>query len=135
MKLCECGCGEPAPIAKKTRTKIGHKKGQPIRFILGHHSMKGKNNACWKGGVVKKHDGRILVYNPNYYGPNKSKYVQRSILIAEKVFGKPLPPGTVVHHADGNKANDKNNNLVICQDQGYHLFLHKRKRAKEKEGL
>lgn len=37
VKLCECGCGEPAPIAKHTVTKLGYVKGQPIRFINGHH--------------------------------------------------------------------------------------------------
>jgi hypothetical protein len=37
MKLCECGCGEPAPIARQTRPQIGHVKGRPIRFIKGHY--------------------------------------------------------------------------------------------------
>lgn len=37
MKLCECGCGEPAPIAKKNHTRSGYVKGQPLRFIKGHH--------------------------------------------------------------------------------------------------
>ena len=35
--LCHCGCGQPAPIAKKTTTKYGHIKGQPIRYINGHY--------------------------------------------------------------------------------------------------
>lgn len=35
--LCECGtCGLPAPIAKLTNRKLGHVKGQPVRFISGH---------------------------------------------------------------------------------------------------
>jgi len=131
MKLCECGCGKPAPIAKQTITKIGHKKGQPIRFILGHH-RNGANSSGWKGGITKKQDGRVLVFSPNHY--KSYKYVQRSIYIAEKVFGKPLPSGAVVHHANCDHTNDKNNNLVICQDQGYHLFLHQRKRAYEASG-
>ncbi len=36
IKLCECGCGEPAPIATKTKRSCGHVKGQPIRFVRGH---------------------------------------------------------------------------------------------------
>ena len=36
-KLCECGCGEPAPIADKNHTATGMIKGQPRRFIFGHH--------------------------------------------------------------------------------------------------
>ena len=35
-KLCDCGCGEPAPIAVRTRRTIGHVKGEPLRFISGH---------------------------------------------------------------------------------------------------
>ena len=39
IKLCECGCGEPAPLAKKTRSAIGHVKGQPIKYINGHNPV------------------------------------------------------------------------------------------------
>jgi hypothetical protein len=38
MKLCECGCGAIAPLAKKTSKKKGYIKGQPHRFIFGHHN-------------------------------------------------------------------------------------------------
>lgn len=34
--LCQCGCGHPAPIAKRTNTAKGHIKGQPVRLIRGH---------------------------------------------------------------------------------------------------
>lgn len=32
---CQCGCGDLAPIAKLTRR--GYRKGEPMRFIQGHH--------------------------------------------------------------------------------------------------
>jgi hypothetical protein len=37
MKLCECGCGKPSPIASVTNKKRGWVKGQPLRFIQGHN--------------------------------------------------------------------------------------------------
>jgi hypothetical protein len=37
---CRCGCGQLAPIAKVTRHKAGHVKGEPIRFISGHRNTK-----------------------------------------------------------------------------------------------
>jgi hypothetical protein len=37
MKLCECGCGKPAPIAKQTRKHLGHVRGEPTRFAPGHY--------------------------------------------------------------------------------------------------
>lgn len=36
--LCQCGCGNPAPIATRTRRYLGHVKGEPIRFISGHNA-------------------------------------------------------------------------------------------------
>lgn len=39
-RLCECGCGTPAPIAARTITKKGHVKGQPIRFVQWHQPVK-----------------------------------------------------------------------------------------------
>jgi len=48
---------------------------------------------------------------------------------AEKALGKPLPEKAVVHHVDGNPANNANSNLVICQDHTYHMLLHRRARA------
>jgi len=49
--------------------------------------------------------------------------------IAENALGKPLPNGAIVHHVDGNSLNNKNDNLVICKDQAYHLLIHARARA------
>ena len=51
------------------------------------------------------------------------------VRIAETVLGKPLPEGAVVHHIDQNRANNTNNNLVICPSSAYHNLLHKRLRA------
>jgi len=49
VKLCECGCGRPAPIAKATYPSKGHVKGQPVRFITGHnHRGKAKSEETRK---------------------------------------------------------------------------------------
>ncbi len=121
MKLCECGCGNPAPIAKKTDNNIGHIKGKPIRFIVGHNLIKrGDQNSQWKGGynismgyIYKRESGT---------GTMKPL----SAVIAEKVLGKSLPKGAMVHHIDEDKMNNSKNNLVVCQDRGYHNTLHVR---------
>jgi hypothetical protein len=38
VKLCACGCGEPAPIAKRNCPRRGHKIGQPLTWVSGHHA-------------------------------------------------------------------------------------------------
>lgn len=55
-KLCECGCGKPAPISKLTRKQFGHVRGLPVRFISGHnhsnrkhgHSKRSSTYLCWQ---------------------------------------------------------------------------------------
>ena len=39
-KLCECGCGEPAPIAARTSKQKGWVKGQPMKVIRFHQPKK-----------------------------------------------------------------------------------------------
>lgn len=38
--LCQCGCGQPAPIFKYTNNKLGYVMGKPARFIRGHSGRK-----------------------------------------------------------------------------------------------
>lgn len=39
--MCQCGCGEKAPISNQTRKSQGAVKGEPRRFIRGHDKQKG----------------------------------------------------------------------------------------------
>lgn len=39
-KLCECGCGELAPVATRNHSRYGWVKGQPMRFVKGHAGWK-----------------------------------------------------------------------------------------------
>lgn len=51
------------------------------------------------------------------------------IQAAEKALGRPLPKGAEVHHVNGNPADNRNSNLVICKDHKYHSLLHMRSGA------
>lgn len=51
------------------------------------------------------------------------------VAIAERAFGRKLPPAAVVHHADENPHNNAPGNLVICPSVRYHKLLHTRIKA------
>jgi hypothetical protein len=82
---CHCGCGEPAPVAKKTATKYGHVKGMPVRYINGHYQRSTRlspvdyaidaDTGCWvwqrsvtRGGYGRlRESGRMQYAHRLYY--------------------------------------------------------------------
>ena len=101
----------------------------PSRFLPGHNNRK-ESHRSWNGGKTIQKDGTVSL--SGYKGfPRASDHgtIREHNLIAQNVFGKSLPEKAVVHHVDGNPSNNKNSNLVICEDQAYHLLLHQRSRS------
>jgi HNH endonuclease len=82
---CHCGCGEAAPIAKKTAAKYGHVKGEPVRYINGHYQRSTRLSSvdyvldhatgCWiwqrsdtRGGYGHlRHEGQMQYAHRVYY--------------------------------------------------------------------
>lgn len=88
----------------------------------------GPDHPRWKGGKRFHRSGYIHVS----LGGNRRK--AEHVLIAEKALGKPLPAGAIVHHVNRNRGDNRNENLVICQDQTYHKLLHTRMDVRDAGG-
>jgi hypothetical protein len=93
----------------------------------------GNKNPNWKGGMRNRGDGYIIVLNPNHPRAMDG-YVKRAVLVAEKAVGHILPTKVIVHHVDQDRSNDANNNLVICENQAYHLLIQRRMDALKASG-
>ncbi len=65
---------------------------------------------------------------PKYYGRHEHR------IIAEKILGRKLLPGEVVHHVDGNKRNNTPENILVLESQSEHAKLHARERRFWKGG-
>lgn len=133
ITLCSCGCEQPAPIAKLTNKKRGVVKGEPQKYIQGHSSRnrpypRGEKHHSWRGGITRR-EGYVYVRLPEHPNSAMNGYVPQHILIAEKALGRFLPQNAVVHHINEKKDDNRNNNLVVCQDEAYHQLLHRRMRA------
>lgn len=76
IKLCECGCGNPAPIAPKTDNTYGWIKGHPKRFIRGHATRRHYPSLC-------EHEPKHLkglcqhCYSRAYRAVNQAKIKER----------------------------------------------------------
>ena len=120
---CACGCGGKTTIAKRTKGKAI--KGQFNKFCHGHgaHAMNNKHGPNWRGGRTNRGIYPI-VFAPGHPRADDKGYVPEHIIQSEKALGKYLPKGVEIHHFTPDQ-------LVICQDQGFHKMLHRRQRAYE----
>lgn len=124
-QLCECGCGLPAPIAKRTRSSRGQVKGLPLRFINGHNirlvssEEQSRRSRC-KDPNKLRYTGR----RDNYVKLNQ-RHMHR--VVVERHIGRRLESFEIVHHIDGDKWNNDINNLEIMT-QAEHAALHLRQR-------
>ena len=83
-------------------------KGVPFKRAIDPTSM--RNSTRW--------------YKKVGIGYQRAEYEHR--LIVEKAIGKKLPAQATVHHIDGDRANNSNHNLLVCQDAAYHNLIHYR---------
>jgi hypothetical protein len=74
VKLCECGCGDPAPVAPRSCSRRGHVKGEPYRYIFGHQHRgkslspdhRAKISRAKRGRPVSEEQrARLASYNDN----------------------------------------------------------------------
>lgn len=100
---------------------LGVRMRGPSEAGKGRFVPSGKNNPNFKGGTVIDKDGYIRVR-----GEGNRKLQHR--LNAEKVLGRELKNREVVHHINGNRLDNRNENLLICTDS-YHRLIHAREKA------
>lgn len=97
---------------------------------------------CGCGGALKS--GKSFLDRHQYTGRYErfgyvfvrtpTGYVPEHVLIAESVIGKKLPAKAMVHHSNGDRLDNRRENLVICENREYHALIHQRIRVVARGG-
>lgn len=67
--------------------------------------------------AARLNSGHSVTYEKTY-----GRHTHR--VVAERMLGRPLRPGEVVHHIDGNKRNNDPENLMVFPSQKEHAAWH-----------
>lgn len=99
-KLCECGCGQLAPISTDTRTERGWVEGEPKRFVKGHHFHTGQPEYKEqdRGHVTPCWVWQRSILNTGYGQTSVAGRMEKAHrAVYEREVG-PIPEGLVLDH-------------------------------------
>ena len=107
----------------KKANKLGLRKTRETKFMDRSEANSGENAYNWNGGVQKTQKGYVMVRKPGHPRADSKGYVMEHILTWETETGTIVPRGYCVHHINGNKSDNRIENLRMMKC-GEHTALH-----------
>lgn len=100
-------------IARRTFSE-----SRELRFPGGR---RGADHPRWIGGLVDSGQGYLFRYAPENPNADKRGYVMEHRLVMEKHIGRPILPTEIVHHKNGDRKDNRIENLeIVTKKEHYH---------------
>lgn len=111
IKNCPC-CGDRFPVYKASVEHCSVDCARKMR------DQSGRKNPTWSGGKTRLSAGYALVLAPDNPAAYQSGYMLEHRYVMEKVLSRPLESFERVHHKNGNRSDNRPENLELWMIQG-----------------
>jgi len=91
-----------------------------------------KNQPAWQGGEIKRL-GYVFIKVKDHPRADILGYVKRSRLVMEELLGRYLNPEETMHHINGDRSDDRSENLMLFKNNGKHQIYHWQIRKSRKQ--
>jgi hypothetical protein len=141
LGYCQCGCNSWL-TDPRSKYKLGHfwagRKHKPDTKNKMSVTKKGvyvgSKHPLWKGGRKKQSGGYMLIWKPDHPHCDVDGYVLEHRLVMEAKLGRYLESSEHVHHINGNKLDNRPENLESMTNSE-HRNLHIKKNREGKATL
>lgn len=110
--LWKCDCGT---IKEINLMSVKHSNTRSCGCMLREwldRQQTGENNAAWKGGRYVD-SGYVLVYRPDHPNAKSTGYIREHRYVMSEHLGRPLESDENVHHINGDKTDNRLENLEL----------------------
>jgi hypothetical protein len=124
--------GKLKPLYCSRKCSCESRKGRTLspaaklRISLANRGKIKEKNGKWKGGRTTTNEGyvKVRVYPKRHY----DNYFLEHRLIMEKFLGRELNGEEVVHHVNGNRSDNRIENLILFKSGGDHVAWHRKRK-------